>query len=219
LDGNRDRPPGRTAENRSRRDGIRAGAVSGPWRSGPPATEPPVAALPVEAPPAHRRIPRGRPRLAFSIVVGSLLAVALAATAFVLRPAGPEVAATAPPAPAPVAAPAPEAPVAPAQPDPALAGVGSVRLRVPEAMAASRREALVAALAAGGVAEVQVEALPFEVASSRVGYYRAQDLAAAEALARLVGPLVGQRGALPVRDYGKLLDDPEPGRLDLWLGE
>ena len=33
VDGTRDRPPGKTAENWSRKDGIRAGAVSGPWRS------------------------------------------------------------------------------------------------------------------------------------------------------------------------------------------
>jgi hypothetical protein len=94
-----------------------------------------------------------------------------------------------------------------------------VRLRVPEAMEGARREALVAALAAGGIDAVRVEVLPFEVATSRVGYYLAADRAGAEALARLVGPLVGQRGALAVRDYGKLLDDPEPGRLDLWIGE
>ena len=35
VDGTRDRPPGKTAQNWGRRDGIRAGAVSGPWRSAP----------------------------------------------------------------------------------------------------------------------------------------------------------------------------------------
>ena len=35
LDGTRASPPRRVAENLSRRDGIRAGAVSGPWRSAP----------------------------------------------------------------------------------------------------------------------------------------------------------------------------------------
>jgi hypothetical protein len=34
-DGPRDRPPGHRAENWSRRDNIRAGSVSGPWRSAP----------------------------------------------------------------------------------------------------------------------------------------------------------------------------------------
>jgi hypothetical protein len=62
---------------------------------------------------------------------------------------------------------------------------------------------------------VRVEALPFKVASSRVGYYRADDLAAAEALGRLVTPVLAE--AIGVRDYGKLLADPEPGRLDLWV--
>ena len=35
VDGTRDRPPGKTAENWGRKDGIRAGSVSGPWRSAP----------------------------------------------------------------------------------------------------------------------------------------------------------------------------------------
>ena len=42
VDGTRDRPPGKTAQNWSRRDGIRAGSVSGPWRSAPRGGEAPV---------------------------------------------------------------------------------------------------------------------------------------------------------------------------------
>ena len=86
------------------------------------------------------------------------------------------------------------APAAPA--DPALASVGNVRLRVPEALAEERRAAIVAALEAGGIADVQVETLPFAVETSRVGYYLEADRPAAEALARLVAPLVTPGGAL-----------------------
>ena len=64
-----------------------------------------------------------------------------------------------------------------------------------------------------------MEPLPFAVETSRVGYYLAPDRAAAEALARLAAPLVTPGAALPVRDYGKLLDDPQPGRLDLWVAD
>ena len=63
---------------------------------------------------------------------------------------------------------------------------------------------------------MRVEALPFAVTTTRVGYYLEADRGAAEALARLVGPL-SAGATIPVRDYGKLLDDPEPGRIDLWV--
>ena len=113
----------------------------------------------------------------------------------------------------------PTAPAA-AAPDPALAAVGSVRLRVPETLArGAAATAIVAALKEGGIAEVQVEPLAFAVETSRVGYYLAPDRAAAEALARLAAPLVTPGGGAAGRDYGRLLDDPPPGRLDLWVGE
>lgn len=99
-----------------------------------------------------------------------------------------------------------------------LAGVTSVRLRVGPDFPAERQQAIVSALTAAGVAQVRVEALPFEIATSRVGYYRAEDLPGAEALARLVSPIVDQGVELGVRDYGELLSNPEPGRLDLWVG-
>lgn len=118
----------------------------------------------------------------------------------------------------PVEAAAPVAPVAGPADAAALAGVSHLRLRLPEEVDAGRREALVAALKAGGVGEVQVEPLPFAVETSRVGFYLAADRAAAEAVAQLMGPLVVPDGALPVRDYGKLLDEPQPGRIDLWVG-
>lgn len=70
MDGKRERPVGRSAENWSRRDGIRAGAVSGPWRSTtrrdqvaePVAAEPePVVAAAIEAPVQPAAAPHGHP--------------------------------------------------------------------------------------------------------------------------------------------------------------
>ena len=107
-------------------------------------------------------------------------------------------------------------PVAPA--DPALAGVTSVRLRVGPDFPPERKAAILAALAKAGITGVEVEALPFEIASSRVGYYRAADMAAAQALGRVVAPVIAPGGEVGVRDYGQLLADAEPGRLDLWVG-
>ena len=93
-----------------------------------------------------------------------------------------------------------------------------VRLRIGPDFPSERQAAILAALAEAGLAAVRVEALPFEIATSRVGYYRAADLAAAEALGRLVAPVIAAGGEVGVRDYGQLLADPEPGRLDLWVG-
>ena len=75
------------------------------------------------------------------------------------------------------------------QGDPALAAVTSVRLRIGPEFPPGRQAAILAALSEAGITAVQVEALPFEIATSRVGYYRAEDLAAAEALGRLVSPV------------------------------
>jgi hypothetical protein len=202
LDGDQEGARRSTAENWSRRDGIRAGSVSGPWRSAPraePAAGP--AAVPVETiepETVRRRAPGGS--AAVWIALGAVVAAGvIASAAAMLWPDGSAVVET------------------PAAADPAIAAVASVRLRAPESLAPARLDAIVAALREGGVAEVQVEALPFEVETSRVGYYRAPDHAAAEALARVAAPLVTPGAELPVRDYGKLVDDPEPGRLDLWV--
>lgn len=245
MDGNRDRPPGKTAENWGRRDGIRAGAVSGPWRSVPrdPVAGPPpvtVEELPPEEGPSAGRARRPLPVAAW-VAIGCGVAAAFLTAAWLFgsgadpepvaetpappAAAAPEAAAgTVPgtdPAPqaatAPSAAPAAVAEAPPPGPDPLLATIDSVRLRVPEAMRGARRAAIVAALQQGGVDDVRVEALPFEIETARVGYYLPDDRAAAEALARMAGPALGL--TLPVRDYGKLLDDPTPGRLDLWLGK
>ena len=225
MDGTRDRPPGKTAENWSRRDGIRAGSVSGPWRSAPRGGEAPV--IP-HAPRTNfepvRRVPlaplqeeepeRRILSLGLWAGIGLVASAATVLAAFLLWPGRD---ATAPS----VAPPLPEVPVASAPTtdegaaDPALAGVNVVRLRIGPDFPAAREAEILAALEAAGISGVRVEALPFRVASSRVGYYRADDLAAAEALGRLVTPVLAE--AIGVRDYGKLLADPEPGRLDLWV--
>ncbi len=180
------------------------------------------------------------------IAGGVIGALGLVASAFFLRPADApvppaDVAATevAPPAPAePLAgleAAAPEAPPAgqvageadaPTPPvaavplaDPALATVTSVRLRVGPGFPEDRQRAIVDALRAAGIASVQVESLPFAITASRVGYYRPEDLPAAEVLGRILGPVAAADGeAIGVRDYAKLLAGAAPGRLDLWIG-
>jgi hypothetical protein len=239
LDGTRDRPPGKAAENWSRKDGIRAGAVSGPWRSAPRdpgaavgrrGPEPPRhAPLPQALPTATDTGPQAgmRPGMRAWIAFGALAAVAIVAAAFLLRMTQSDEAPmqrTAVPAPAAapaakVAAPAPTGMAAPAPPrDPALAGVTTVRLRIGPDFPAERKAAILAALADAGITGVLVETLPFEIATSRVGYYRTADLAAAEALGRVVTPVIAAGGEVGVRDYGPLLADAEPGRLDLWVG-
>ena len=185
--------------------------MSGPWRSAPradAAAEPGAPAIEPAEPGTVRRRASGR-SAAVWIVLGAVVAVAGVAAALMLRPEAPAEAPGLGEAPAVAAAPG----------DPALAAVGSVRLRAPETLAPARLDAIVAALKEGGIAEVEVERLGFAVETSRVGYYLAPDRAAAEALARLAAPLVTPGAALPLRDYGRLADDPPPGRLDLWVGE
>jgi hypothetical protein len=112
-----------------------------------------------------------------------------------------------------------EAAAVPAPEQAALAGVTSVRLRTGTGFAEADRAAVLAALGDVGLSDVRVEPLPFAVASSRVGYYRPEDKRAAEALAAVIAPVLSYGQPLPVRDYGELLDDAEPGRLDLWIGD
>ena len=225
MDGTRDRPAGKPAENRSRRDGIRAGAVSGPWRSGPrdeapaPERRTPAERRPVVEPEPLPVAPTRRsPSVALWSVVGFLVAFALVAAAFLLRPEPPAPQAVATPVPVPEAAPAGPAPLpAPAVDAVAFAAVSTVRLRIAQDFPQERQEAILAALAAAGLGDVRVEPQAFGIAISRVGYYRTEDLAAAEALGRLVAPAAGG-GAIEPRDYSQLLPDAEPGRLDLWVG-
>lgn len=264
VDGTRDQPPGKTAQNWSRKDNIRAGAVSGPWRSAPRAkgagaeSAPPApAAAPAAATPvsSHAELTPVRPArgsqlrgMAIWVGLGALVAIAIVVAAVLLRPGqtepepasteastpvtGTPAASPSPPAatsaagtPGPVeAASAPKAEgAAPPDPDrrvadPALVPVRIVRLRIGPEVDDARRDSLVADLKDAGVPEVIVEPLPFRIATSRIGYYRDADLPAAQALARVISPGLGAGAPIGVRDYGELLTDPEPGRLDLWVG-
>ncbi len=273
MDGTRDRPPGKAAENWGRRDGIRAGAVSGPWRSAPrapsdgqPERHPQAPSSQLHQPvgqqasqpyakgdpSGHRDLDLGRARTRRAmgsvgwITFGAVVAVACIIAAVVMRPdpgpvsapdavvetASPSVPVSAVPGTAPVVSdpeidragvsaggmPDPEA-SAPQPADPMLAGVSVVRLRVGPGFDADRQAAIVAALARAGVPSVKVESLPFKIATSRVGYYRAEDLRAARQLGKLISPVIAGGSEVGVRDYGQLLADPEPGRLDLWVGD
>jgi hypothetical protein len=257
VDGTRDQPPGKAAENWGRRDGIRAGAVSGPWRSGPRGAAAPVprsggpeghgpTGHEEFSPQAVRELRRGYADEHHAqsqrwlvgvlwIAFGALAAVVIVIAAFMFRPetqtwrpedAVPgEVAAPGGDAAAPASDPAAATPAAPAgQPGLTVATaplqtVGAVRLRIGPGFPEARRDEIVAALTAAGVRDIRIEALPFRIATSRVGYYRSEDLAAAQALGQVVAPVIAAGSEVGVRDYGQLLNDPEPGRLDLWVGD
>lgn len=220
MDGDRNRPPAKVAENWSRRDGIRAGAVSGPWRSAPRREG---AAVPTEAvteealeaglPVTTLQTPRASPARSTGrrlwLAAGGLAVVLVVVGALLLRGAGAPVELSAAPTPAPA--------VGFGVGAPALAGIAAVRVRIPASVSEARKEAVVAALTSGGIPRVTVEAVPFEIGSSRVGYYRAEDEAAASALAVVAGPMVMPSGQLPLRNYGPLADDRGTGRLDLWV--
>ncbi len=290
-DGARDTPSAGTAENWGRQDRIRAGSVSGPWRSAPrdghgesgPAAPPPrggtghgVAAamekarakptgatgridsglqprMPVPRassedpayPDIDETMNRQRRSVRAAIAAGGLIALAIVAAAFLLRPdAAPDLAAPvaptpsepvasvpAPPdtlaaAPTPSAAPETAASVpdgsqpAPAAIEPAVVddGSGAIRLRVGPNLAPERREQIAAALEAEGYGPVRVEILPFPIAASRVGFYREEDEASAASLAEFISGVLGDGGIkVSTRDYGKLLSDTDPGRLDVWI--
>jgi hypothetical protein len=275
VDGTRDRPPGKTAENWGRKDGIRAGSVSGPWRSAPRENDSAHGQPHRAGPPrpeqhgvhgyqpdaldsaraqraansrdhAHRSA-----MMVMWIIFGIFVAIGAVILAFVFQPdlAGSdtfssneppasgqpgsgaadgmpvaEAAKLLAPAPGNVPAESVEAATA-ADPEPAaavadtaLAVVSDLRLRVGPGFPDARRQAIVAALEQAGITAVQVEALPFRIATSRVGYYRAEDLSTAQALVRLISPVLAEGQEIGVRDYSQLLSDPVPGRLDLWVG-
>lgn len=171
--------------------------------------------------------------MAIWVGLGALVAVAIVVAAVLFRPGdGPETAdvtaedagaSSVPVAPAvsagqPAGQPAPAGGDRPPVAAPALATVQTVRLRIGPEITDARRDRLVAALTEAGLPNVVVEQLPFRIATSRIGYYRDEDLAAAQALAQVISPAVGEGAPIGVRDYGELLSDPQPGRLDLWIG-
>jgi hypothetical protein len=101
---------------------------------------------------------------------------------------------------------------------PAVAQGAALRLRVGEGYPEEERLALIAHLQAAGHERVLVEEIPFPIALSRVGYYQSADRSAALALAEKITPLFrADEGDMAVRDYGNLMPDAEPGRLDLWI--
>jgi hypothetical protein len=264
VSGKRDEPPGGVARNWSRRDGIRAGSVSGPWRSGDAAAGPPRTAEIPQSASARRRVPaeavpvhpvpldsppsvqrHGARRSMMPAILGAVVAAAaIVVLALFLRPSlvqappaaeeslAPEAMAEAPagraalteaPEAAETAAETAAAPTVPAS-DTAAAAVqdissATLRLRIGPGLEPEREARIVQALEAAGHAEVEVERTGFQIAISRVGYYRPEDRAAAEALARDIGPALGEDvpGGVAVRDYGNLLPDAQPGRLDLWV--
>jgi hypothetical protein len=197
------RGPGGPARNCSRRDGIRAGAVTGPWRSGQTPPSVPVAnatlvgaeagagpwqpAVARTGPPARTRASTVRPVI---LAGAALLAVGSVAVAWM--------------APWPIWARAPGV----------AAGEmpGRVVLRVP---GAADPGSLVARLERAGVADVALSPLAFAITETRVGFYHDADRAAAETLAAL---LRGADGATPpLRDYGGLVPAPPQGTIDLWI--
>jgi hypothetical protein len=103
-------------------------------------------------------------------------------------------------------------------PAPEPADAGTIRFRIGPEYDAALAGGIAAALGEAGYRSVRVETLPFDVAQSRVGYYREQDRGAALALARRVEAMAEGSGGIEVQDYGGMLDATEPGRLDLWLG-
>lgn len=199
-----------------------------------------------DAPVGERSRSRGRSTLLPAVLGGSLAALAIVGGAVYLRAelSRPEIALEDAAALVPVPdtdIPAPDTPAPrPADPaegdaavtenaDPAASGpaataepggttVPPLRLRVGEGFPEEDRLELIAHLEASGHARVLVEEIPFPIALSRVGYYQSEDLAAAEALASEIAPLLGAtEGDIAVRDYGNLLPDAQPGRLDLWI--
>ncbi|MFT3973957.1 MAG: hypothetical protein QM699_11055 [Amaricoccus sp.] len=156
--------------------------------------------------------------MALWIGLGAMGAVGIVIAAVLLRPGPLPEAPAAEESVATTPAPLPSQAVSGGAPDAALAGVQAVRLRIGPEVSNDRRDGLVAALKQAGVPDVVVEPLPFRIATSRIGYFRDADLPAAQALARVISPAVGEHGTIGVRDYGQLLTDPQPGRLDLWIG-
>jgi hypothetical protein len=181
-------------------------------------------------------VDRHRRSVRLAIAAGGLLALAIVAAAFLLRPsAGTDEVAPVVAAPVEtVVATAPERVDVPGvvsvrdatlpeeppvmAPLPADDGPGAIRLRVGPNLAPERREQIAAALEAEGYGPVRLEVLPFPIAASRVGYYREEDEGAATSLAAFISGVLDDGGIdVSTRDYGKLLSDTEPGRLDVWI--
>ena len=96
--------------------------------------------------------------------------------------------------------------------EPAVAA--TIHLRVGRGVLPSERQRIQAALARAGYSTILVHEMPFRISQSRVGYFRDEDLALAEAL---IAELRGTVDDIELRDYRTLIPAPKPGRLDLWI--
>lgn len=230
MDDARDRPYGRTAGDEA--EDAASGGFSAPRRQAafaaaapvmaddilidptlrPLLAEPPpyldearvpkAVAEPLPPPAEQRSSGRGSTGLFVSISLGAVVvaAVMLAAT---LRP---------PEAPAPAPADQAGATAAAAQ---RTAGPVTVHLRVDASLLPEERERIREALGRAGYGMV-VHEMPFRISRSRVGYFRETDRSSAQAL---VAALRGVHDGIELRDYRTLMTVPEPGRLDLWIGD
>lgn len=218
-----------TAQNWSRKDGIRAGSVTGPWRSVgrteasmsapsphrpesvqpqlvPAEIEPPAATIrAISAPlvPQRHAIPRKRRNWTLSAAVSGLT-LAAAATFLLPRQAG-----------VPESAPPVAAALAPAaQAEAAVTAPVTTRLslRIGSEAAEDRVGALLGALHEAGFGEIAVTRVPFQIGATRIGYFHEGDLAAAEAVR---SALASEK--IELRNFGAILPAPPPGSLDLWI--
>ncbi len=240
MDGARDRASVRTAETGGRGFGIGAGAATGPSRSvsrqptfaaGAPAADviidlmlrplPPDA--PVTAPPepvaeaaetSHTSLAPAvsmkpaRRNSTGAVVASSLGALAALGLVMAVVLTRPEVDTEPQPSGAATASVIPQAVAEPA-------AAVTVYLRVASGLGPAERQRIEAALAEAGYGAVVVQEMPFSISRSRVGYFREMDRAAAEAL---IAALRGTHDGVVLRDYSELIAEPEPGRLDLWIG-
>lgn len=113
-----------------------------------------------------------------------------------------------------VVRPLPRPSLAATGPLPIAAATATVVIRVGPDMDADRQARIVTALNEAGYGSVEVQPVTFNVARSRLGFFRNEDQRLAEALAALISPIAGD---VAVRNYDQLLAEPAPGRLDLWL--
>lgn len=109
----------------------------------------------------------------------------------------------------------------PAPADARLDGAGPIApadarilIRVGTGTSPTRQSDLIATLRAAGYGTVELEAVPFEIARPRLGYYGEADRPAADALAVVISRFVDD---LAVRNFAANTTRSAPGRFDLWL--
>ena len=245
MDGTREQPPRRSAEQLGPRSGVRVGAGASPWRN--PALQPAFAAAaarpaaapdvlidfsprpeppampapePVPAEPAAKLAkPPSQPPRKRAQRVRHRRNLPILPVALGAAAAVALVATTVLLRQNAQSDPAPMAATLLAVPEvaaePSAAPAATIHLRVGQELPAAERQRIEAALAKAGYGRVVVHELPFAVSRSRVGYFHEADRPSAEAL---VKALRGTEDGIELRDYRTLMAAPEPGRLDLWIG-